>query len=385
MLPTHECCGCEACISACAFDAISLKPDDAGFFYPWIDGQKCTNCQACEKKCPVLLDWDNRGYEERQFIAGYVTEGLKDVSSGGAASAMAESVIQAGGIVYGVSWTDDYKSAEYIRIDTVTGIQKIRGTKYVQASKRNGKIYKAALVDLMEGKEVLFFGLPCEIAGLKSFLGKDYDELITVQLICQGVTSQSFLRQFVEEIEKRKKSKTVNLTHRYKKNGVVPKYFRIQLANGAVFEELLLVTEFGYAFVNCDRESCYDCHFKGNQRVADVTIGDFWGISENDPYYKNEGVSLIITHTDKGDKLVRRLPESFETFTADLEKACNGNPSMYKSRVMPETRNVLIRNVKELGLIKGTKKTYTKKDLAKIAFYKCLPLSMQRKLLSVLK
>lgn len=387
LLPQSDCCGCEVCIGVCTFGAISLEPDAAGFLYPVVDSSKCINCHACENKCPVLNRTAN-AYQEREFVAGYFSNpnDLKKVSSGGVASAMADFIIRSGGVVYGVQWTNDFKGAEYVRIDTTDEIFRIRGTKYVQASKHNGELYKQIKKDLIMGLLVLFIGLPCEVAAVKSFLGKNYENLYTVQLICHGATSKRFLQLFIDEIEKRNKSEVTSLTLRYKKHGVDPKYVRIDLNNGNIFEDLLLITEFGYAFVNCDRKSCYNCKFKGEHRVADMTIGDYWGVSRNDTNYNKDGVSVMVIHTDKGELLEEALNRrnDFVVFNADAEKARKGNPKMYISGSVSETRDTFIRNVNQYGLIKGAKKTYTKKDIAKIVFYKYLPLVFQRKLVEVI-
>ena len=379
MLPKSECCGCEVCIATCRLGAISLQQDDGGFLYPVVDSSLCINCLECERKCPVLNP-SKLDCEERKFIAGYCKEGLKEVSSGGAASALAKSIIRKSGVVYGVAWTSDFKNAQYIRLSAVENIGLIRGTKYIQASKNNGEIYKDIRYDLLLGNTVLFLGLPCEVAGLKSFLSQDYPNLYTVQLICHGATSSMFLKAFVAEIERKKESRIVNLTLRYKKKGVDPKYIRMEMENGLFYEEILLGTEFGFAFLNCSRESCYSCHFKGARRVADLTIGDYWGIFADDINYQNDGVSIIVIHTNKGEILEQELRanKDFFVFDADAEKARKGNPKMYISGKLPESRKRLISNVKEYGFAKGVRLTYTKKDIAKICYYKFLPVVLQK-------
>ena len=196
----NQCCGCEACVNVCKFDAIQMKCDDSLFKYPVIDKDKCKNCKLCEKVCPI----NNKKTEDTKInrvYAGYNLNNsdLYKSASGGISYLLSEYFLKNTGIIYGVSYSKNYKSAEYIRIDNIKKLRKIQSSKYIETKKNN--IYNLVKIDLENSKKVLFTGLPCEIAALKSFLKKEYYNLYTCALICMGPTSQKVQKEFIEYYE----------------------------------------------------------------------------------------------------------------------------------------------------------------------------------------
>lgn len=275
--------------------------------------------------------------------------------------------------MYGVAWDENFQGAHYERISSVNELKALSGTKYVQA--RKGKIYSKVKKDLDAGEKVIFFGLPCEVGGLLSFLRSSYNNLITVQLVCHGVTSSKYIAEYCSRLEEKYKSKIVSFNLRDKKNGVDPKYIRVEFENGKVFSELLLASDFGATFVTCDRESCYDCHFKGENRMADITIGDYWGLSAEHKAWHNMGTSLVVTHTLKADDLVSSLgcDSDFMVCRGPEESARNGNPKMYRSGVKAENRQKMMNNISKLGLHRGILASRNFKDCLKLVYYRYLP------------
>lgn len=210
-------------------------------------------------------------------FAGYITDSreLLECSSGGLATAMARKMIQSGGYVAGVRYTEDFYSAKYVIIHDEKELSLLKGSKYIDAEK--GTLYQDIKKLVENGEKVLFFGLPCMIAAMKKFLKKDYDNLITCALICHGPMSPKIHREYIAYLEKKYGSRICEWSVRYKKGKWMPLYLHAGFENGETFEDKFYDTEYGYAFRVAGRESCYHCKFKGNNREGDIMIGDFWG------------------------------------------------------------------------------------------------------------
>lgn len=372
MLPVQQCTGCEACANYCHNNAIKMEQDKDGFLYPKIDPGKCLHCGLCEKRCPVNREKVNK--KEIAFYAARYTdaEKLRSVSSGGMASYLYEKCIEDSWVVYGVVWNQDFSGAHYERADSRSKISDFSGTKYIQAQK--GNIYTAVKKDLQDRQKVLFIGLPCEIGGLIAYLGIEYENLLTVQLVCHGVTSAKYMDEYCRFLERRFSSKIDYLTLRDKKNGVDPKYIKAHFQNGKEFSEQLLVSDFGTAFVKCDRESCYSCAFKGDVREGDLTIGDYWGLSETNEAWSAMGTSLVVSHTHKGDNFIKELKlDKFCLYKGPEETARLGNPKMYKCGIQDNNRRTIMNAIEKYGLHEGIKKTRTYKDYLKYFYYCFLP------------
>ena len=265
---------------------------------------------------------------------------LKASSSGGAASAFAEAVVDRGGVVFGAAYTSDFKGAEYIIAENKTDLEKLRGSKYIEAKTEitfrgeKTSVYSAAATVLSEGKEVLFTGLGCNIAALYSVLSAknvDTGKLYTAELICMGTTYSKVEEDYIAALEKKYRSKVTDFSVRYKKKGWKPPYVRAVFENGKEYEDCFYDTDFFYAFDNYTRSGCFNCRFKGDGHKADICLGDFWGLPENDPAYNKNGVSLIITQSEKGEHFLETLvKDKFSISSADLSLALKNNP-MYIS------------------------------------------------------
>ena len=193
----RNCSGCTACLNSCPNNAISMKENEQGFLYPYIDKNKCTNCKLCTKVCPFKKEWfeNNKNEIPKVYALKNKDENIRDNStSGGAFSILAEYVIKENGIVYG-ALLDENNIVKHVRIDELKNIQQLRGSKYVQSFL--GNIFKDVKNDLEKGKKVMFVGTPCQVAGLKTFLQKDFSNLILVDFICHGVPIPMMFKEHI--------------------------------------------------------------------------------------------------------------------------------------------------------------------------------------------
>lgn len=323
----NKCTGCGACFIKCPRGAIEMTADSEGFIYPQVIAGKCNGCLTCEKACPVInLEKIQLAHHNQECYAAFLQdeEMLCKVSSGGAAMALAQTVIRCGGSVFGVSYTKDFKSAEFVSCSTESDLIKIRGTKYIQ-SRKNG-IYREIEKSCKQGELTLVVGLPCEIAAVKSYLGKEYGNLYTCELICHGPTSEKVQKHFIQMLERKYKSLVTEYNVRYKREGKwIPLYVQAKFANGKIYERRLDRTDFFHALAIFIRPSCYHCDFKGDRRVADISIGDFWGEIGKEKFYNEKGVSAVMIHTEKGFKMFRMV-KGMVVYPVAYEMIQSSNP-----------------------------------------------------------
>ncbi len=306
--------------------------------------------------------------DEKNLIkayCGYVNDENKLLSSasGGFASQMAALFIERGGIVFGVRYTDDFYSAEYCVVDKIEDLKLLAGSKYIIPKKviDNNSVKKSVYAwagdALLENKKVLFIGLGCDIGALHGYLKKNEistEQLFTIDLICHGPTIPEVQESCVHELEKKYNSKVVEFSVRYKKDGWVPPYLHAVFENGSEYNKPFYDSDYGYAFENYIRKSCYNCRFKGRQHIADLTIGDYWGISKEMQEYNKNGVSIIFSRTSKGDFLIDHIKDSctFTIYNADMKMALDNNPMYGNSRKINQNFDVnkFSKDLKEKGL-----------------------------------
>lgn len=332
----YSCCGCEACQEICPPNAIKMEEGKGGFLFPMIEQSKCIRCGACEKVCPIINKKKIQLPKHNiKCFAGYLKDAaeLKSTASGGIATAFAKMVVKQGGVVYGVSYSDEYKNAEYIECRNENDLKMIRSSKYIQGAKK--QLYSKIKQNIDNGINVLVFGLPCEIAAVKSYIGKDYKNLITCELICHGPTSQKIQKSFIELLEKRYHSTIQEFNVRYNEDTWSNPYVYAKFSNGKIYKKALYKTDFGFAFAHFIRPSCYHCHYKGENRAADITIGDFWGDIKSENWYNKDGVSAIMLHTDKGMRFINSV-DNILLFEAQYERIKSGNPRLEEPE--PETK-----------------------------------------------
>ena len=308
-----QCCGCEACKNICPKQCITMVEDEEGFRYPHIDKEKCINCGLCERVCPILHESSNTNLKkETEFFAAFNNEEdtIKNSSSGGVFSLLAENILSKNGVVYGVIQEDVYK-VKFIRAENKEKLNKIRGSKYLQANIED--MYIEAKKDLEEGKKVLFSGTPCQIAGLYNVLGKENDNLLTVDVVCHGVPSDAVYREYINYVEEKNKKQVINIKWRDKIQGWGPNRITLYFNDGTTETKTSSQNPFQTGFLKNIylRPSCYKCKYAKLPRIGDISLADFWGyngklLEKN----KNRGLSILIISSKKGKRIFDEISKN---------------------------------------------------------------------------
>lgn len=361
----NKCIGCAACRQICPVQAISAEDNNEGFSYPIVDLDKCIGCKACYNVCPVVNKVQPKIPEYKAY-AGYWfnREKLKKSSSGGAASALSEKIIKANGVVFGCNYSQDYKAVQYSSATTLEELEKFKGSKYVQSVPPDYLKIK----DLLETNvTVLFIGLPCQVAAVKKFVVRDYENLYTVALICHGPTSQSIHKKFIENLEFKYHSKIVSFTVRYKKKNASLKYIKAEFENGKKTILPWASSAYAYAFDMLLRKSCYDCKFKLDSSPSDIIVGDFWGVECRKELYNKMGVSVIISCTEKGTALVKSI-DDFVLKEVDLKFAIKKNGAAVASSKESPQREYYVNRLKTDNIIDIFRDSLGLSGIAKLRF-----------------
>jgi coenzyme F420-reducing hydrogenase beta subunit len=327
-----DCCGCNACASVCPTASITLVADDEGFVYPSVEESSCIRCGACLRVCPII-NRSKRGIETRAFGCINTAEADRRASSsGGVFSALAERVLLKGGVVYGAAFDPDL-NVRHQRFDAVDDLDSLRRSKYVQSD--INITFKSAKQDLLSGRQVLFCATPCQIAGLQQYLGKPYPNLLSVDLVCHGVPSPKVWRHYLEFKARQHDSQVAKAEFRDKRKGW--KAYRTTF----VFKDGQ--TETTHHALDCymrlfltetiSRPSCHDCRFKAmHHRASDITLADFWGVGRCEPSLNDpQGVSLVLTHTHKGQQAFDASSVALITREVDPQSALKHNPAALAS------------------------------------------------------
>lgn len=308
----EQCCGCRACSNICPKQAIRFEADEYGFYYPIIDQNKCIDC----KKCISVCDFQNRHMKKNSptkvFAAQHKnTDMLMKSSSGGVFGALADCIIEQGGVVFGCVFNDDLKPI-HIAVEKGQDYSGMHGSKYVQSNV--GESYRKVKDYLIAGRKVLFSGTPCQAAALKSFLNKDYENLFLVDFACHGVPSDILFSHYIKDIEDRKKIKITKYYFRSKRRGwpgMIAEYEGLT-SSGKIKKGCIdAKEEFYYPYFtngNIMRPSCFNCKYATVERVSDITMGDFWG-------YKNasldfevpNGISVCLAFNQKAQNLLSNI------------------------------------------------------------------------------
>lgn len=320
----EDCCGCFGCYNVCPVSAITMEIDSEGFWYPIVKKNKCINCRLCEKVCPII-----NFSKSKSLLEAYASYNLnenirKKSSSGGMFTALAEYVLRNEGVVFGVEFSTNLEVIHCL-VQNEEELNKIRGSKYVQS--KIGDTYEQAKEFLKKNKTVLFSGTPCQIQGLKHYLQTDYKNLICIDLICHGVPSPLVWDSYIKEISNDKE--IINMTFRDKMMGWKESTLRYFFRDGSELREKYSESTYIKGFIqNCFlRPSCYQCHFKGLERMSDLTLGDFWGIENILPDLDDKkGISLVLAHSIKGKKLLNEISEKIFIKNVDIYKSINENP-----------------------------------------------------------
>lgn len=370
IIDKNICSGCHACQNVCPRGCIAMIEDNEGFLYPHIDDAKCSDCGLCKKVCPLL---SNRGANKkgRAYACINRDENIRtESSSGGVFTLLAEEIIKSGGVVFGAAF-DANLGVRHTKAETIDELYKMRGSKYAQS--RIGNTYTDAKAYLEDGKTVLFSGTPCQISGLKRFLGKDYKNLITQDLICHGAPSPKVWRKYLEYLSRRADAEITGLpSFRSKKRGWKNYSVSVKFKNNTEYCRVFREDLFMKAFLSnlSLRPSCYRCHEKSAERESDITLGDFWGAEKVVPDMDDDkGISLVLINSEKGRKIFDAVSGSMLCRDVDFDAAAEYNPSLTKSPAVPKKRgkfmHVLNRLPFDKAVISCTKRSLLRRALNK--------------------
>ncbi|MBE5946160.1 MAG: 4Fe-4S dicluster domain-containing protein [Lachnospiraceae bacterium] len=388
-----KCCGCTACYSVCPKGCISMKSDEEGFLYPQVDESKCVNCGLCNKVCPVdapaeIVD-ENTSAKAMQLKD---EENLFESASGGFFTAISKYVIEQGGLVCGAHYDANFNVKHYVA-STYEECKGFRGSKYVQSEL--GDVFVKIKEALQKGILVCFSGTPCQVSGLKKYLGQEYDELITVDLVCAGVPSPKLWRSYLDKQEKKYGSKVRFANFRNKTFGYQCSTMKLEFENGKTYSKSGRVDPMMKFFVSgiAKRPSCYECVFKGAERCSDFTLFDAWHAKELIGKKDNDkGYTSVIVHTNKAKKILEKINDMMVCYSVDLEQAVkldgimvNGQPRKHGGR--DEFYNVLNGHGIDECIVKYGKVTSKDKVLEKVKpiLYRTGVIKMAKRLKKAIK
>lgn len=329
ILEKKNCCGCTACMQICPKMCIQMVTDNEGFLYPQVNNLLCIDCGLCERVCPVI-NQNSPHKPHKVYAAKNKNENIRlKSSSGGVFSMLALNIINEGGIVFGAKFDENWNvSHDYT--ETTEGIESFRGSKYVQSSIGNN--YKVTKEFLKNNRKVLFSGTPCQIAGLKKYLQKDYENLLTVEVVCHGAPSPKIWREYLKyKCVNNNASKIIDISFRDKTKGWKLFGLKISYDNSHSINNNTELTEFkkdlfmkGFLRNIYLRPSCYDCPARKCKSGADISLGDFWGIQNFFPEFDDDkGCSLVLLNSNKGKLAFEQLDT--ERLETSYEIALKGN------------------------------------------------------------
>lgn len=338
----EDCCGCTACANICPKDAIVMQPDEEGFLYPQVLADKCVECGLCEKVCPVAnkICIDNR--DPKTYVLRTKNEGvLRQSTSGGFVTPLAKWVLKQGGVICAASYDQDFKVVHTIlETPDEKKLARIRGSKYVQSDLCD--CYSRIKEYLKQERMVCFVGTTCQVNGLKTFLGKDYQGLLCVDLVCHGTPSPKLWDKYLAHQKEKYGAQISEIAFRNKTYGYHSGTMKIAFANGKTYYGSARVDYMLKSFFReiASRPICYQCPFKTLERCSDFTIYDCWhaaqlvaGLKDDDKGYTN-----VIVQSEKGQDVLEQIKQNYEIYPADTHKAVELDGSMVLKSVVPHAK-----------------------------------------------
>lgn len=380
-----DCCGCRACENICPKKAIKMVENDEGFLYPKIDKDKCINCGLCKKVCPLINKVNKKDFLEENICYGAKNKNmwaLKKSSSGGIFWVLAKYVLDNKGLVVGAEMTKEHIVQHRI-IGNEKDLIELMGSKYV-ASNTND-IFRKIKKELEDKRLVLFTGVPCQVAGLTNYLMKDYDNLITVDIVCHGVPSQKLFSKYVEYLEEKYKAKLIDYKFRSKEAsawGTFKGLARLRKNNRIISKKINADFDpYYHSFLKGKnyRESCYNCLFANKKRISDITIADFWGVEAILPNFMDyRGVSSIVINTKKGKDYFEYIKDNIEFEKIKYNEIVKYNGQLTYSSKRPLCRDNFYNKVNEKKFVKSIKVEKTIKDYIKALIPTSLKIKLKR-------
>lgn len=324
-----DCCGCYACATICPTHCITFEEDGEGFWYPEIEKKKCIDCELCMQTCPT------QKVRREKFNTAPIAYGAMNKnedlrlksSSGGVFCLLAKKVLEQQGVVFGAAFDSGFRNVQHIYVETLTDLEKLYGSKYIQS--KIGNCYEQVEAFLKSGRSVLFTGTPCQIEGLKAFLKKDYDLLYCMDLVCHGVPSPKVWRKYLDYQERLAEGQVIGIQMRSKPAGWKKFAITISMSNGKKYQASASEDLYMRSFLQniCLRPSCTKCHFKGLNRISDITVADFWGVQKIAPTLDDDkGTSLVLIHSAKGQGLFDLVSNNLLRQEIKAEAAISQNP-----------------------------------------------------------
>ena len=339
----ESCTGCGACVQVCRHEALMMIPDSEGFIRPNINPELCVECGLCQQRCPANSPGSLERKEPLMVFSGWSSdeEIRMASSSGGAFSEIAKYIIARNGVVFGVA-LDKKVRARHIYVEKEEDLYLLQGSKYVQSV--IGDSYKEVEYILRQGREVLFSGTPCQIAGLRTYLRRDYENLLTVDLICHGVPSPKVFEDYKKWVGEKIREKVSDVQFRCKKSSWI--FYSMGINSHAEKNKITTYSYLGSYYAdpyiraflrdNILRPSCYSCQYTSTKRVADFTIADWWGykaMCPDDKDFEKKGVSLLMCNSLKASEIVQGLNMHLRERT--LEEAVRTNHSLKQPFPLP--------------------------------------------------
>ena len=364
-----ECTSCMACYNACSFNAIKINTDSLGTLIPVIDRQQCKKCGKCVSVCPVVHEPEK--HEANEAIALYTknSEDKKTCASGGVATSLSRKIIQSGGVVFGTGFSNE-GTPVYKKAEAEEQLEEFKGSKYVYCFP--GKIYCEVKQELKSGKLCLFIGTPCHVAGLKGYLGKEYENLITIDLICHGTPPYIYLKEYINQLGISEKSIS-KVSFRGEKDFFIVIYNKEgkELYSKKIDEDVYFLS-FMEGLIY--RDICRKCSYAKKERISDITIGDFWGIPKNALNGYKGKISVALPNTEKGINILEEYKDCFYTEKHSLEEAVSGNPQLNRPSLVHADTDLFKNEYMRTGnFSKSINATSIKKEVSKnIIMNKCL-------------
>lgn len=345
-----DCTGCKMCKDVCPVDAISYETDQEGFWYPKVAYDKCIHCGKCMKTCPSLSDFHNKNASEPVVYAAWALSDeirLKS-TSGGIFYVLAQEMIAQGGVIAACKYSSDYKSAYHTMGDTVTDLEAFKGSKYFQSDTEG--IYKRVKEELEQGGKVLFCGAPCQVAGINRYIGIGEPNLITVDFICRGINSPRVFKKYVDECEKHHGAAVKKVHLKNKNKGWTRLGTYMEFQNGRQYYRDKVTDPWVNGYVRGDlfmRPCCSECKYKEKIRIADISIGDFWGLpGTKEDLFK--GISVILVNTPKGAEYLDLVKDKLFIEQHSYEDASKGNGCLLTSAKMGPHRKEFFDKLDEM-------------------------------------